>query len=144
MEKEDFQKQGRVPPYPVLNPQEKDELVKRILELVVRWEPIPRTLLEPMPVEFLRRLEFAIRKIREAGLAGGPEGAPLRLKILRAALELRGQDASPTAKGPSENQVLGQQPLSVQRQVRAQEGLNLRQSQSQEALLLEEALRRSS
>ena len=66
----------------------------------------------------------------------------LRLKILRAALELRGQDASPTAKGPSENQVLGQQPLSVQRQVRAQEGLNLRQSQSQEALLLEEALRR--
>lgn len=142
MEKEDFQKQGRVPPYEVLNPQEKDELISEILRLIVKWEPIPRTLLEPLPTSILRRLELAIRHIREAGLAGGPEGAPLRLKILRAALELHGQDASPSTKGPSENQVLGQQPLSVQTQVRAQEGLNLRRSQAQEALLLEEALRR--
>ena len=142
MEKEDFQKQGRVPPYEVLNPQEKDELIREILRLIVKWEPIPRALLEPLPTSILRRLELAIRHIREAGLAGGPEGAPLRLKILRAALELSGQDSSPTARGPSENQVLGQQPLSVQRQVRAQEGLNLRQSQAQETLLLEEALRR--
>ena len=142
MEKADFKDQGRVPPYAVLDPQEKDELVKRILELVVRWEPIPRALLEPMPVEFLRRLEFAIRKIREAGLAGGPEGAPLRLKILRASLELQGTDSSPVAKGPSENEVLGMQPKSVQTQIRSQEGMDIRRSQAQEALLLEAALRR--
>ena len=142
MEKEQFREQGRVPPYAVLDPQEKDELVKRILELVVRWEPIPRALLEPMPVEFLRRLEFAIRKIREAGLAGGPEGAPLRLKILRASLQLQGTDSSPVAKGPSENEVLGMQPKSVQTQIRSQEGMDIRRSQAQEALLLEAALRR--
>ena len=142
MEKADFKEQGRVPPYAVLDSQEKDELVKRILELVVRWEPIPRALLEPMPVEFLRRLEVAIRHIREAGLAGGPEGAPLRLKILRAALQMQGTDSSPTAKGPSENEVLGQQPKSVQTQIRSQEGMDIRRSQAQEALLLEAALRR--
>ena len=142
MEKADFKEQGRVPPYPVLDSQEKQELVKRILELVVRWEPIPRALLEPMPVEFLRRLEFAIRKIREAGLAGGPEGAPLRLKILRASLDLQGTDSSPHAKGPTENEVLGMQPKAVQTQVRSQEGMDIRRSQAQEALLLEAALRR--
>ena len=142
MEKADFKEQGRVPPYAVLDPQEKDELVRRILELVVRWEPIPRALLEPMPVEFLRRLEVAIRHIREAGLAGGPEGAPLRLKILRASLELQGTDSSPVVKGPSENEVLGMQPKSVQTQIRSQEGMDIRRSQAQEAILLEAALRR--
>ena len=96
----------------------------------------------PLPTELLKRLEFAVRKIRESGTAGGPESAPLRLKILRAALELRGQDASPVAKGPSENQVLNQQPRSVRTQVKAQESLDLKRMQAQEAMLLEEALRR--
>lgn len=75
-------------------------------------------------------------------MAGGPEGAPMRLKILRAALELKGQDASPHPKGMSENEVLQMQPMAVQRQVKAQEGMDIRKAQAQEAVLLEEALRK--
>ena len=118
-------------------------LIQKILELIVEWRPIPEALLKPLPVDLLRRLEFAVRKIRESGTAGGPEGAPLRLRILRAALELRGQDASPVAKDPSENQVLNSQPRSFSSRVKAQEGMDLRRAQAQEALLLEEALRKS-
>ena len=132
---------AQLPPYSSLQESEKRQLIQKILELIVQWRPVPEPLLKPLPVELLRRLELAVRKIRESGLAGGPEGAPMRLKILRAALELRGQDASPVAKGPSENQVLNSQPASVRRQVKAQEGLNLRQAQAREALLLEEAMR---
>ena len=139
---QDSQQPRPLPPYSSLQESEKKELIQKILELIVAWRPIPESLLKPLPVELLRRLEFAVRKIRESGTAGGPEGAPLRLRILRAALELRGQDASPVAKGPSENQVLNSQPSSFRNQVKAQEGLNLRQSQAMEALLLEEALRK--
>ena len=133
---------GQVPPFSQLQKSEKERLIQKILELIVQWRPIPEKLLQPLPTELLKRLEFAVRKIRESGTAGGPESAPLRLKILRAALELRGQDASPVAKGPSENQVLNQQPRSVRTQVKAQESLDLKRMQAQEAMLLEEALRR--
>lgn len=142
MEKEDFKTQDRLPPYDLMDKAEREELLLRVMELIVKWQPLPRALLEPLPTSILRRLELAIRHIREAGMAGGPEGAPMRLKILRAALELKGVDASPQPKGMSENDVLRQQPLSVQRQVKAQEGLDIKRAQTQEAVLLEEALRK--
>ena len=142
MDKEDFKAQDRMPPYDMMDKAEREELLLRVMELIVKWQPLPRALLEPLPTSILRRLELAIRHIREAGMAGGPEGAPMRLKILRAALELRGQDASPQPKGMSENDVLRQQPLSVQRQVKAQEGMDIKKAQVQEAVLLEEALRK--
>lgn len=142
MEKEDFKTQNRLPSYDLMDKAEREELLLRVMELIVKWQPLPRALLEPLPTSILRRLELAIRHIREAGMAGGPEGAPMRLKILRAALEMKGVDASPQPKGMSENEVLRQQPLSVQRQVKAQEGLDIRRAQTQEAVLLEEALRK--
>ena len=142
MEKEDFKTQDRLPPYDLMDKAEREELLLRVMELIVKWQPLPRALLEPLPTSILRRLELAIRHIREAGMAGGPEGAPMRLKILRAALELKGVDASPQPKGMSENAVLRQQPLSVQRQVKSQEGMDIRRAQAQEAVLLEEALRK--
>ena len=142
MTREEMLEANQVPHWDMLDSGEKKFLIQKILEMIVKWEPIPPQILEPLPVDLLKRLEFAVRKIRESGTAGGPESAPLRLKILRAALELRGQDASPVAKGPSENQVLNSQPRQVRDQVKANEALNLRQMQSQEALLLEKALRR--
>ena len=142
MDKEDLKSQDRLPPYDLMDKAEREELLLRVMELIVKWQPLPRALLEPLPTSILRRLELAIRHIREAGMAGGPEGAPMRLKILRAALEMKGVDASPQPKGMSENEVLRQQPLSVQRQVKAQEGLDIRRAQTQEAVLLEEALRK--
>lgn len=142
MDKEDLKSQDRLPPYDMMDKAEREELLLRVMELIVKWQPLPRALLEPLPTSILRRLELAIRHIREAGMAGGPEGAPMRLKILRAALEMKGVDASPQPKGMSENEVLRQQPLSVQRQVKAQEGLDIRRAQTQEAVLLEEALRK--
>ena len=142
MTREELMQSGQIPPYSQLQQSEKEQLIRKILELIVQWRPIPEKLLQPLPTELLKRLEFAVRKIRESGTAGGPESAPLRLKILRAALELRGQDASPVAKGPSENQFLNQQPRSVRTQVKAQESLDLKRMQAQEAMLLEEALRR--
>lgn len=142
MTEEDFRSQDRMPPYDMMDKAEREELLLRVMELIVKWQPLPRALLEPLPTSILRRLELAIRHIREAGMAGGPEGAPMRLKILRAALELKGVDASPQPKGMSENEVLRQQPLSVQRQVKAQEGMDIRKAQVQEAVLLEEALRK--
>ena len=142
MTKQEMLDSNQIPHYELLDEKEKKFLIQKILEYIVQWRPIPPQLLQPLPVELLKRLEFAVRKIRESGTAGGPESAPLRLKILRAALELRGQDASPVAKSPSENEVLNQQPKSVRDSVRANEALNLRRMQSQEALLLEEALRK--
>ena len=142
MDKEDFKAQDRMPPYDMMDKAEREELLLRVMELIVKWQPLPRALLEPLPTSILRRLELAIRHIREAGMAGGPEGAPMRLKILRAALEMKGVDASPQPKGMSENDVLRQQPMAVQRQVKAQEGLDIRRAQTQEAVLLEEALRK--
>ena len=142
MTRQEMLESNQIPHWDMLEDREKKFLIQKILEMIVKWEPIPPQVLEPLPVDLLKRLEFAVRKIRESGTAGGPESAPLRLKILRAALELRGQDASPVAKGPSENQVLNSQPRQVREQVKANEALNLRQMQSQEALLLEEALRK--
>lgn len=142
MDKEDLKSQDRLPPYDMMDKAEREELLLRVMELIVKWQPLPRALLEPLPTSILRRLELAIRHIREAGMAGGPEGAPMRLKILRAALEMKGVDASPQPKGMSENEVLRQQPMAVQRQVKAQEGLDIRRAQTQEAVLLEEALRK--
>ena len=142
MTKEDFKAQDRMPPYDMMDKAEREELLLRVMELIVKWQPLPRALLEPLPTSILRRLELAIRHIREAGMAGGPEGAPMRLKILRAALEMKGVDASPQPKGMSENDVLRQQPMAVQRQVKAQEGMDIRRAQTQEAVLLEEALRK--
>lgn len=142
MDKEDFKAQDRLPPYDMMDKAEREELLLRVMELIVKWQPLPRALLEPLPTSILRRLELAIRHIREAGMAGGPEGAPMRLKILRAALEMKGVDASPQPKGMSENEVLRQQPMAVQKQVKAQEGLDIRRAQTQEAVLLEEALRK--
>ena len=142
MTRQEMLEANQVPHWDMLDDGEKKFLIQKILEMIVKWEPIPPQILEPLPVDLLKRLEFAVRKIRESGTAGGPESAPLRLKILRAALELRGQDASSVAKGPSENQVLNSQPRQVREQVKANEALNLRQMQSQEALLLEKALRK--
>lgn len=142
MTREEMLQSGQIPPYEMLDESEKKFLIQKILEYIVEWRPIPPQMLKPLPIELLKRLEFAVRKIRESGTAGGPESAPLRLRILRAALELRGQNASPVAKNPSENEVLNSQPRQVREQVKANEALNLRQMQSQEALLLEEALRR--
>ena len=142
MNREEMLEANQVPHWDMLDDGEKKFLIQKILEMVVKWQPIPPQILEPLPVDLLKRLEFTVRKIREAGAAGGPESAPLRLRILRAALELRGTDASPVAKSPSENQVLNSQPRQVREQVKANEALNLRQMQSQEALLIEEALRR--
>ncbi len=142
MDREEMMQAGQIPPYEMLDESEKKFLIQKILEYIVEWRPIPPQMLQPLPIELLKRLEFAVRKIRESGTAGGPESAPLRLRILRAALELRGQNASPVAKNPSENEILNSQPRQVREQVKANEALNLRQMQSQEALLLEEALRK--
>lgn len=142
MTRQEMLESNQIPHWDMLEDREKKFLIQKILEMIVKWEPIPPQVLEPLPVDLLKRLEFAVRKIRESGTAGGPESAPLRLRILRAALEMKGVDASPVAKSPSENQVLNSQPRQVREQVKANEALNLRQMQSQEALLIEEALRR--
>ena len=73
MEKEDFKTQDRLPPYDLMDKAEREELLLRVMELIVKWQPLPRALLEPLPTSILRRLELAIRHIREAvSMAGRP------------------------------------------------------------------------
>ena len=54
MTREELMQSGQVPPYSQLQQSEKEQLIRKILELIVAWRPIPESLLKPLPVELLR------------------------------------------------------------------------------------------
>jgi len=125
----------------LLDNSEKEQLIRRILTLIAQWQPIPQELLNPLPIETLRKLEQIIREIRRQGAAGGPMKTPLRLKIMRSMLENRGVPQEDQSR-LTEDEILNQQPLEMQSQVRAQEALGQKETQAREALILEKSLSR--
>lgn len=93
-------------------------------------------LLQPMPTIFLRALLSSVRQLKNEGMLGPKHSSPERLQRLRELLNQR----LPSNSQPTEEEVLNQQPLQMQREVRAQEALGLRQAQSRAMVGMQQTL----
>lgn len=118
---------GKTPPWNSLSTNQKDRLIQAIIAAIAEWRPVERRLLDPLPQGLLNRLLEAIRQIRAQGLAGPQFRASDRLKILKQQLSRRGM--LPKDKEPTPDQVLEQQPKPLQRQVKAQEAMLVKQAE---------------
>lgn len=128
--------QKQLPHWNNLSMMEQKQLLAQILQMIAECRPLTKELLQPLPLPFLRALTQTIQQLQEEGMLGPKHRAPERLQRLRELLSQR----LPSNKQPTENEVLSQQPLSMQRQVRAQEALGLRQAQSRAMVGMQQTL----
>lgn len=113
----------QLPAWSQMDRADRASLMQQILEAIAEWRPIPKALLQPLPTKLLHDLLDVIRKLKAEGLVG-PRSRPTdRVKRLKELLEARGLGRR---KSLSEEDVLNQQPLQVQREQRANEALNRR------------------
>lgn len=131
------QTQERLPPWGEMDKEDRETLMERIILLIAQCREIPRQMLQPLPTPLLNRLLLAVRQLKNEGLLGREHRIPDRLKRLKELLLSRGLGEP---KAPSENEVLAQQPMSVQRETRANESLNLREANARQMMEMQSRL----
>ena len=128
--------QQQLPAWDRLTPEQQRELLLQIMVLIAEARPMPETLLRPLPLPLLSALTEAVEQMRNEGMLGPKHQAPERLQRLRQLLQQR----LPQSRQPSENEVLAQQPLQMQKEVRAQEALGLREAQGRTMVGMQQTL----
>ena len=118
---------GRMPQWKNLSQQQKANLIHAIVMSIAEWKPMEPKLLEPLPKQLLSRLLEAIQEIKANGLAGPQFRAADRIKVLKRKLAARG--LLPSNSEPTPDQVLNQQPVLMQQQVRAHEAMQVKASE---------------
>ena len=128
--------QRQLPAWDRMTPEEQKELLLQIMVMIAEARPMPEALLRPLPQPLLEALMQTVSQLRNEGMLGPKHRAPERLRRLRELLQQR----LPQSGQPTENEVLSQQPLQMQREVRAQEAMGLREAQGRAMVGMQQTL----
>lgn len=128
--------QRQLPAWDRMTLEEQKELLLQIMVMIAEARPMPESLLRPLPQPLLEALMQTVNQLRNEGMLGPKHRAPERLRRLRELLQQR----LPQSGQPTENEVLSQQPLQMQREVRAQEAMGLREAQGRAMVGMQQTL----
>ena len=128
---------NKLPSWEMMDKTQRTDLLQKVLLLLLQGNPVPRPMLEPLPLPLLHKLLMVVRRLQNEGMMGPRHRLPERLRRMRELLSARGLEKP---RQPTENEVLAMQPRSLQQQVRAQEALGLREAQGRAMVGMQQTL----